>query len=1020
MKKRLFLKLIVCAILAIPANAQTLKIQKIDRHGQHEIPTATQQAPTLASGMKAQNVPDSDLGINSNRLSKMNALEAEAGDNQDWIFLGTADYNEIFKIILQNNPKYFGDFTISPITVYFKPVSETVWDLKLSGFLNSDIYATTDFYNGITTFHEQAIGIKSPLYDETQPECFEYYKISETFNWTPFTDGNLEFPFILLISNNEGIPLTDYGIGISFDFGSYEHFGTAIISDNLVESLNATNFDVIAGPYEVGYKPLTNKIWLYQIKDFFGKDVPFISYNDAHHSVIPYVNTAYPTDFGEGYYEFFRLYSYFVGSPRDGEMPFLPWLNVSASYGYDFGYAKGTLTFTSDLISTFVMNIDNILAGPDQTSVTIPVEHSSNVTHSKVTVIYESINVEEVKYDQETIFDGDVEISSDNTITIELSKGRGAYSVKALGIDDVGVFGSTKSCIIVANTRDERQWETIGTGLFKPLSYRFCWPGETAPWLETEIEKVVGPESVYRMVNPFRRNEISEYGYESIDDMDFYIYFGEDADYSIIQASGLRSGDRKEYINYLLCYPAKNGSHGIDGRYDLSIGSITLPGVENYDIVFHSLTSATATPQVKSVTYAIIPASEGIRLNGGLDAAYWLDANVAEIKTLTPDAEGKVTFDRSEGKGEVNLLAVATCDQTGVRKGFKSSLSDDENGWYPVEGKVDIMAYGISGQITDLEQCEAEVRVNPFNRKIVQLVNPLKPFDGHILPEYGLESESESDFHYYTDFTNDHHIYFATTPNEQYDCVYSSDAMGNIVESGALTGLKGSNKSDYYDEYMLEYRLECSTNMLYRSGFTDDEISDFYTSKDYYPYDYNAYPYRCGSALIFPDNSSCFSSLAYGLNSFNSQYVIYAPTDFDRDYTLKAHADATITCGTDISKVKIYCVDSDQEPMSIKDVINSADIPTVVPDGDNSVRIAEKIGRYNYIAVGYDNNPDNAQPANVIFGTTDVTSGISDIDNNEDAPVEYYNLQGLRIDNPASGTIVIRRQGSITTKVLMQ
>lgn len=37
----------------------------------------------------------------------------------------------------------------------------------------------------------------------------------------------------------------------------------------------------------------------------------------------------------------------------------------------------------------------------------------------------------------------------------------------------------------------------------------------------------------------------------------------------------------------------------------------------------------------------------------------------------------------------------------------------------------------------------------------------------------------------------------------------------------------------------------------------------------------------------------------------------------------------------------------------------------------------------------------------------------------DEAPVEYYNLQGIRIDNPAAGQLVIRRQGARTAKVIM-
>jgi len=52
---------------------------------------------------------------------------------------------------------------------------------------------------------------------------------------------------------------------------------------------------------------------------------------------------------------------------------------------------------------------------------------------------------------------------------------------------------------------------------------------------------------------------------------------------------------------------------------------------------------------------------------------------------------------------------------------------------------------------------------------------------------------------------------------------------------------------------------------------------------------------------------------------------------------------------------------------------------------------------------------------------TDVSAGITDIKaDNTDAPVEYYNLQGMRIDNPSAGNVYIRRQGAKSAKILMR
>lgn len=50
------------------------------------------------------------------------------------------------------------------------------------------------------------------------------------------------------------------------------------------------------------------------------------------------------------------------------------------------------------------------------------------------------------------------------------------------------------------------------------------------------------------------------------------------------------------------------------------------------------------------------------------------------------------------------------------------------------------------------------------------------------------------------------------------------------------------------------------------------------------------------------------------------------------------------------------------------------------------------------------------------------SAGVDDIisDSNADAPVEYFNLQGVRVANPAAGQLVIKRQGSEVTKMVVR
>lgn len=52
--------------------------------------------------------------------------------------------------------------------------------------------------------------------------------------------------------------------------------------------------------------------------------------------------------------------------------------------------------------------------------------------------------------------------------------------------------------------------------------------------------------------------------------------------------------------------------------------------------------------------------------------------------------------------------------------------------------------------------------------------------------------------------------------------------------------------------------------------------------------------------------------------------------------------------------------------------------------------------------------------------TTDGANGVSDItvDGSENAPVEYYNLQGIRVVNPSAGQLLIRRQGTTASKII--
>lgn len=53
--------------------------------------------------------------------------------------------------------------------------------------------------------------------------------------------------------------------------------------------------------------------------------------------------------------------------------------------------------------------------------------------------------------------------------------------------------------------------------------------------------------------------------------------------------------------------------------------------------------------------------------------------------------------------------------------------------------------------------------------------------------------------------------------------------------------------------------------------------------------------------------------------------------------------------------------------------------------------------------------------------TPEVPTGINDVTvDGADAPVEYFNLQGIRVSNPQAGQMVIRRQGTNVEKILVK
>lgn len=82
-------------------------------------------------------------------------------------------------------------------------------------------------------------------------------------------------------------------------------------------------------------------------------------------------------------------------------------------------------------------------------------------------------------------------------------------------------------------------------------------------------------------------------------------------------------------------------------------------------------------------------------------------------------------------------------------------------------------------------------------------------------------------------------------------------------------------------------------------------------------------------------------------------------------------------------------------------------------------RLKDGIKNYHYTVQAVDgtNKSRVSEPYYVIL---DGLNAVEDILIENDDTVEYYNLQGVRIDNPAPGSIVIRRQGKNVSKTIIR
>ena len=143
------------------------------------------------------------------------------------------------------------------------------------------------------------------------------------------------------------------------------------------------------------------------------------------------------------------------------------------------------------------------------------------------------------------------------------------------------------------------------------------------------------------------------------------------------------------------------------------------------------------------------------------------------------------------------------------------------------------------------------------------------------------------------------------------------------------------------------------------------------------------------------------------------------------DYRVYKGSTLTVTAPSDyyLTKVEFYAADANSTSQlnSLPDVDNWTKTSiTDLPDG-------MKLGcEYAGSATAQSSTlalslTKNMRISKIQAYATAIWLGVEQVKvaNDEDAPIEYYNLQGVRVDNPAAG-LYIRRQGNTVTKVLVK
>ncbi|MDE5595301.1 MAG: hypothetical protein K2I89_06995 [Muribaculaceae bacterium] len=253
------------------------------------------------------------------------------------------------------------------------------------------------------------------------------------------------------------------------------------------------------------------------------------------------------------------------------------------------------------------------------------------------------------------------------------------------------------------------------------------------------------------------------------------------------------------------------------------------------------------------------------------------------------------------------------------------------------------------------------------------------------------------------------------------------DAKYNLIQFPAFHGfcwnLYTDSRYGIFDGYLdvlLVYDIEAYGNWTYMGAglFSDNNMAAAFLKEPIPPYYVDVY-----KSNVFPDYFKVmdpWKGVYEGLGFKGSSPSIYLDAEDHDNVMLDA-----VTTGISFKSDGEFVVFNQgwYNEYILKDPSATEAFTTLTKENDMLVFTFEPL---SLMLMGLDSNKfyyagdENNESTLVVAAGSDENSGVSDVAVDANAPVEYFNLQGVRIDKPAAGQIVIKRQGAKVTKTIVR